>query len=81
MRVSPYGDFFDGSDYLDAVGDGNIMSEDVVLMFSIDGAQLYRNKASDCWIYVWVIMDHAPGIRYKKRYILPGGFIGGPNKP
>jgi hypothetical protein len=80
-RVSPYGDFFDGSDYLDAVGDKNITSEDVVLMFSIDGAQLYRNKASDCWIYIWVIMDHAPGIRYKKRYILPGGFIGGPNKP
>jgi hypothetical protein len=58
-RVSPYGDFFNGSDYLDAVGDKNIMPEDVVLMFSIDGAQLYRNKASDCWIYIWVIMDHA----------------------
>jgi hypothetical protein len=80
MRVSPYGDFFDGSDYLDTMAGKQIMSEDMVLMFSIDGAQLYRNKASDCWIYVWVIMDHAPDVHYKKRYILPGGFIGGPNK-
>jgi hypothetical protein len=81
IRVSPYGDFFDGSDYLDAVAGNNITSDDMVLMFSIDGAQLYRNKASDCWIYIWVIMDHAPAVRYKKRYILLGGFIGGPNKP
>jgi hypothetical protein len=50
-------------------------------MFPIDGPQLYHNKASDCWIYIWVIMDHTPGIHYKKHYILPGGFIGGPNKP
>jgi hypothetical protein len=79
--VSPYGDFFDGSDYLDAMAGNNITSDDIVLMFSIDGTQLYCNKASDCWIYIWVIMDHAPAVRYKKRYILPGGFIGGPNKP
>jgi len=26
-------------------------------------------------------MDHAPAVCYKKRYILLGGFIGGPNKP
>jgi hypothetical protein len=81
IRVSPYGDFFDGSDYLDAIASNNVMPEDMVLMFSIDGAQLYRNKSSDCWIYIWVIMDHAPDKRYKKRFILPGGFIGGPNKP
>jgi hypothetical protein len=79
--VSPYGDFFDGSDYLDAVAGNNITSDDMVLMFSIDGAQLYHNKVSDCWMYIWVIMDHAPAVRYKKHYILPGGFIGGPNKP
>jgi hypothetical protein len=47
-------------------------------MFLIDSAQLYRSKASDCWIYIWVIMDHAPGVWYKN--CLPGGFIGDPNK-
>jgi hypothetical protein len=76
-----YEDFFYGRDYLDAVEQGRIRDEDVVLLFSIDGAQLYRNKQSDCWIYIWVILDHAPDVRYKKKYVLPGGFIPGPNKP
>lgn len=64
IHVLPYGDIFDGSDYLDAVAGNNIMSEDMVLMLSIDGAQLYCNKVSDCWIYIWVVMDHAPDIQY-----------------
>ena len=72
MWVSPYGDFFDRSDYLDAVGDRNIMSEDVVLMFSIDSAQLYCNKASDCWIFIWIIIDPALGIHYKKKLYYSG---------
>ena len=50
-------------------------------MLSIDGAQLYAHKMSDCWIYLWVIMDLSPDDRYKKRHVLPGGFIPGPNKP
>ncbi|KAL0568733.1 hypothetical protein V5O48_013253, partial [Marasmius crinis-equi] len=60
---------------------GQINNEDMVLVLSIDGAQLYRNKASDCWIYIWVIYDYAPEHRYKKKHVLPGGFIPGPNKP
>jgi hypothetical protein len=50
-------------------------------MLSLDGAQLYEHKASDCWIYIWVIFDHAPDTRYKKKHVLPGGFIPGLNKP
>ncbi|KAF7321196.1 hypothetical protein HMN09_00208100 [Mycena chlorophos] len=53
----------------------------MVLMFSMDGAQLYRNKVSECWMYIWIIFDRSPDQRYKKRYVLPGGFIGGPNAP
>lgn len=53
----------------------------MVLVLSIDGAQLYRNKASDCWIYIWIILDHAPDVRYKKRHVLPGGFIPSLGKP
>ncbi len=52
-----------------------------MLMMSIDGAQLYRMKQSDCWIYIWVILDHAPDTRYKKKHIIPGAIIPGPNKP
>ena len=50
-------------------------------MLSIDGAQLYRNKKSDCWIYIWIILDIAPDKRYKIRNIIPGGVIPGPGKP
>ncbi|KAF9470601.1 hypothetical protein BDN70DRAFT_939565 [Pholiota conissans] len=79
--LSSYDDFFHGSDYLENVKKGSINNNDIVLMLSIDGAQLYTHKASDCWIYIWVIMDLSPDERYKKRHVLPGGFIPGPNKP
>ena len=74
-------DILSGSDYLDAVENGTIKDNDTVLMLSIDGAQLLRNKKSDCWIYIWIILDLAPDERYKIRNILPGGVIPGPGKP
>ncbi|PIL32825.1 hypothetical protein GSI_04942 [Ganoderma sinense ZZ0214-1] len=64
-NVSEYDDFFQGSDYLQAVLDGKIKDGDTVLMLSMDGAQLYRNKQSDCWMYIWVILNLAPDLRYK----------------
>jgi hypothetical protein len=73
-------DYTEGDDYrLHVVP--RLGSHDTVLMFSADGAQLYRNKKSDCWIYIWVVYNLAPGDRYKKRYVLPGGFVPGPNAP
>ena len=80
-NLSSYDDFYSGSDYLESVRSGKIQDNDIVLMLSIDGAQLYAHKASDCWIYLWVIMDLSPDEQYKKRHVLPGGFIPGPNKP
>lgn len=79
--LSSYEDFFHGSDYLQNIKNGRIGDDDIVLMLSVDGAQLYAHKASDCWIYIWVIMDLSPDERYKKKHVLPGGFIPGPNKP
>ena len=76
-----YDDIYCGRDYLDAVNRGDITSNDMALLFSIDGAQLYQNKQSDCWIAIWVILDHAPHGRYKKKHVLPACFIPGPNKP
>ncbi|KAI0695490.1 hypothetical protein C8T65DRAFT_710796 [Cerioporus squamosus] len=38
-----------------------------------DNDMLYKNKASDCWFYVWILFDLPPTSRYKKAYILPGG--------
>ncbi|KAI5824775.1 hypothetical protein K523DRAFT_252480 [Schizophyllum commune Tattone D] len=80
-RISDYTDFFDGSDYLKAYKKGQIQDHDTVLMMSVDGAQLYRNKASDCWMQIWVIMDQSPDVRYRKHNVHPGTFIPGPNKP
>lgn len=90
QTMDSYGDFICGSDYLnslskdqfaDTAGTKLISNHDICLMLSLDGAQLYQNKASDCWIFIWVIYELAPDKRYKKRYVLPGGFIPGPNKP
>ncbi|EIW81274.1 hypothetical protein CONPUDRAFT_56460 [Coniophora puteana RWD-64-598 SS2] len=71
---------FNGDQYIQAVCDGHICPGDPVLMFLIDGAQLYKCKQSDCWIYIWVFFDHAPDSRYKKKYILLGAVIPGPRK-
>ncbi|KAG2341728.1 hypothetical protein BDR05DRAFT_976854 [Suillus weaverae] len=67
--VDVFNDFCKGHEFLDAVQRGDIKPNDVVLMISLDGVQLYESKLSDCWIYIW------------KQYVLPGGFIPGPNKP
>jgi hypothetical protein len=76
-----FDDIFCGSDYLDAAEKGDIKDNDMVVMLSLDGAQLFRNKKSDCWIYIWIILDLAPDERYKIRNIIPGGIIPGPNNP
>lgn len=52
----------------------------MLLIISIDGAQLYESKSSDCWIYIWIVIEHSPDQRYKKKNVLPGAIIPGPNK-
>jgi hypothetical protein len=80
-NITIYNNIFCGSDYLDEVIMGRIKSSDMVLLFSIDSAQLYQSKASDTWIYIWVVLDHAPDRCYMKKLVLPGGFIPGPKPP
>lgn len=75
-RVSPYSDFFDGDDYMTAVHKGEVAADDTVVMLSLDGAQLYRNKASDCWMYIWIVMNLPPDMRYKKCHVIPGACSG-----
>ena len=50
-------------------------------MFSIDNAQLYRDKASDCCFGVWIVLDLSPEWRYKKIHILPALIVPGPEPP
>ncbi|KAF9444050.1 hypothetical protein P691DRAFT_763731 [Macrolepiota fuliginosa MF-IS2] len=75
-----YTDIFSGDWYQQCLASGTLNDDDVLLMFSVDGAQLYEHKASDCWIYIWVILDLSPDQRYKKYHVIPGGFIPGPGK-
>ncbi|TFY65491.1 hypothetical protein EVJ58_g1955 [Rhodofomes roseus] len=74
-------DILHGSDFWDAYQRGHISPDDICLMFSMDGAQLYEHKASNCWIYIWILVDVSPDKRYKKKYVLMGAIIPGPNKP
>ena len=80
-QIDEWYDIYHGTAYLDAVWAGNINDNDMVLLMSIDGAQFYQSKQSDCWIYIWVILDLAPDLRYKKLCVFPSGFIPIPNKP
>lgn len=44
-------------------------------------AKAIKNKKSDTWIGIWTLLDLAATLRYKKRYIMPGVIIPGPNNP
>ncbi|KAI0037578.1 hypothetical protein FA95DRAFT_1506801, partial [Auriscalpium vulgare] len=80
-NIPSYEDIVHGSDYIKAVRRGDIGPDDCVVMFSMDGAQLYCSKKSECWISIfpdysrsntiWVRFDLSPGLRYKRRHIFP----------
>ena len=46
--LGKYSDILHGSDMIQAFQDELISRDDIILMFSIDGAQLYAQKASAC---------------------------------
>lgn len=79
-KVRDYSDTTCGRDYLDAVESGTIKKDDILVQLSLDGAQLYQDKESDCWIFIYIIHNLAPDLRYKKRMVIPAGFIPGPEK-
>ena len=79
-KLKEYSDTTCGRDYLDAVETGKIKNHDVVVQLSLDGAQLYHDKDSDCWIFVYIIHNLPPDLRYKKRLVIPAGFVPGPEK-
>ncbi|EIN04486.1 hypothetical protein PUNSTDRAFT_76415, partial [Punctularia strigosozonata HHB-11173 SS5] len=78
--VSEYTDLYHGEQLLQAVANGVVHGNDTVVLFSCDGAQLFRHKSSDCWIAIWQILDLSPDLRAKKQYILPACIIPGAPK-
>jgi hypothetical protein len=80
-RIQDYYDICCGSEYLGYVRSGDISDNDMLLVLSMDGAQLYRDKESDAWFGVAMLVDYAPDIRHLKENVLPLFVIGGPNAP
>ncbi|KAG6806588.1 hypothetical protein H0H92_010740, partial [Tricholoma furcatifolium] len=78
--IEIFDDIACGHDILRAALNEDFSPHDTLLMVSFDGCQIYRNKASDCWVYIWMFVNLSPGIRYKKKYVFPGGTLPGPNK-
>ena len=76
-----YNDTCCGQEFLDLFAAGKIRLGDILLQLSIDGAQLFRDKQSDCWIYIFIIHNLSPSLHYKKCFVIPGGFVGGPHHP
>ncbi|KAF5379709.1 hypothetical protein D9615_005670 [Tricholomella constricta] len=80
-EIANYNDTACGRESLNAWRAKKIKKGDICLQISLDGAQLYRDMESDCWIFIYIIHNLPPDVRYKKRFVIPGGFIGGPLKP
>ncbi|KAF8579577.1 hypothetical protein K439DRAFT_1620447 [Ramaria rubella] len=72
---------YHGSEYLDACERKDILPTDSIFMGSMDSAQLYQDKQSDCWILIWILMDLGENVWYKKTHVLPAAVIPGPNNP
>jgi hypothetical protein len=52
LPINEYNDVYCSQEFIQAVLEDDIKPDDTVLMLSIDGAQLYQHKQSDCWIYI-----------------------------
>jgi len=53
----------------------------MLLVLSMDGAQLYQDKDSDAWFGVAMLVDYAPEIWHLKENVFPLFVISGPNPP
>jgi hypothetical protein len=60
--VKEYNDTACGIHNLNAWHMGLIKKGNVLLQLSLDGAQLYRDKESDCWIFIYIIHNLSPDL-------------------
>ncbi|EEB95691.1 hypothetical protein MPER_05298 [Moniliophthora perniciosa FA553] len=74
-------DYIHGEAYMTAVAAGKITNQSVLVMWSGDGAQLYRDKDSDIWISIFSLLEFPPHLRYKVKHILPDTVVPGPKAP
>ena len=80
-QLPKYDDTACSKDLLDAWEARRFTKDDIALQLSIDGAQLFQDKESNCWFFIWIIHNLPPDLRYKKAFVIPGAIVPGPNKP
>ena len=80
-HLDKYDDITCGKDVLYAWTSGALRKDDVALQLSIDGAQLRADQPSEAWVFIWIVHNLPPDMRYKKRFVIPGAIVPGPNKP
>lgn len=80
-ETSRYDDILNGTEYLEAVNRGDIGPKDTVLMFAMDGAQLYPDKQSDTWIFIFTLLELSPEFRFLKKHVMVASCVPGPQKP
>ena len=71
-RLDKYDDTACGQELVDAWNSGTFGCSDIALQFSIDGAQLRPDRQSEAWVFIWVVHNLPPSMRYKKDFVIPG---------
>ena len=77
-QIAAYDDIYQSSKYLADISQGDIAQDDIILILSINGTQLYQMKASNPWISKWIIGNY---LQYKKKIVLTSTFMPGLKKP
>jgi len=77
--LSNYDDTCCGKEFIDLFCTGKISLGDIILQLSLDGTQLFQDKAFDYWIYIFIIHNLSLNLCYQKSFVIPDGFI--PGKP
>jgi hypothetical protein len=67
-----HNDVWSGLEFLHRWERGKIKEGDVFLLYSTDSAQLYQNKAWDCWVSIAVILNLPPESEILPVCIIPG---------
>lgn len=76
------GDVFDGAQYKNLSHKGFFQdNHDIILLGSIDGYQLFKQKCDDCWIILFINANLPPKQHVKKENLLITSIIPGPKVP
>ncbi|KAK1224523.1 hypothetical protein PQX77_012569 [Marasmius sp. AFHP31] len=73
-----WSDVLHGEGYLELVESGDIDENSLVLMYSEDSAQLYRDKESSTRFGIGISGDLGPDVRHLENSVIPLFVVGGP---